>query len=106
MSDLDASVCIGCVLFICMCMCVGREEVVLCPCMTYVFCDLCDLPPCVLVVTYHNRFSVCVGAQNTFGACLYTDSSLYRVYAVGGAKSTCTVKSSTAGLHGMYFSET
>ena len=24
---------------------------------------------------------------------------------MGGAKSTCTVKSSTAGLHGMYFSE-
>ena len=27
-----------------------------------------------------------------------TDTSLYRVYAVGGAKSACTVRSSTAGL--------
>ena len=41
----------------------GGEEVVLCPCMPY---------NCLVfyVVTYHNRFSVCVGAQNTFVAVL------------------------------------
>ena len=91
-------------LYVCACVCGrGQEgEGALCVfvCLIIALCFSTYVP--VVNITYLQCLCWC--PKHIWG--FSTDTSLYRVYAVGGAKSTCTVKSSTASLHGMYFSET